>query len=153
MKRSIVDTNLIVLLLSYRNAPHLIGKHRRIRKYDQNLAVKLVELMDDRSVFLVPVPVVTEASNLLGDEHQSMLPGAAQSLQEFCLSDRVEVLSAPSETILGTSEYLKFGFADAGILYLAWKENAEVLTDDFRLAGALRSAGKPTTNLLSEAFR
>ena len=66
MTTLVLDSNLLVLLIAGMASRSYVGKHRRLRDYDQSDFDTLFEIVEAASQIIVTPHVLTETSNLLG---------------------------------------------------------------------------------------
>jgi hypothetical protein len=93
--------------------------------------------------------ILTEASNHLGSGQQQPVPNSTQALGRYILS--LEEIYQPSHEVIGISEYLSVGLADAAIISCAprlRKEKVKVFTQDWELFGRLADYGVECVNIM-----
>lgn len=145
MKKVLIDTNLLVLFIAGALKPSLIGHHRRLRSFSTEDFNRLNRMVREYHVHVSTPNVLTEASNLLGSEHQQITQGAAEALCLYAAG--LDEIYQPSRDIMRETAYTKLGLADATILQTALLNDVEVLTVEFPLHNILTSLGGTSLNL------
>ena len=145
MKKVLIDTNLLVLLIAGELKPSLIGHHRRLRSFSTDDFSRLHRMVREYHVHVSTPNVLTEASNLLGAEDQQITQGAAEAL--FFYAAGLDEIYQPSRDIMREAAYTKLGLADATILQTALLNDVDVLTVEFPLHNILTSLGGTSLNL------
>ncbi len=129
----LLDSGPLILFLSGNLRPDLVGK----RKTKQHTLAQFDRL--EREVAIlgkhISLPnVLTEASNHLGAGTQQAVNGAARALSAYILS--LDEIYQPSKDVVGISEYMNVGLADAAIISCVpalKKRNVRVFTQDYEL--------------------
>jgi hypothetical protein len=127
MQSLIIDTNILVLLIVGTLERDLIRTHRRTRSFAPQDYDLLQLTMGRYGRLLTTHGVLTEASNLMGNDFHQEIAG---TLIAVC-SPLVEVIH-PKETVFAQEGFARLGFADSSILG-ALDEDTVVLTDDVDL--------------------
>ncbi len=140
----LIDTNLLLLYAVGLCNPGLLARFKRTNQYTPD-DFQLVREAAEGFPRLVTTPhILAEVSNLAidrgtsGRPHVAFLVGVLQAAHEVYIH---------KDDILGSDVFGRFGATDAGIIDLAKRERYLVLTDDFAVAGYLRSAGRFALNL------
>lgn len=139
----LIDTNILLLLFVGNFERRLIARFKRTAKFgpeDHDLVTGLFPLFER----IVTTPnILTEVSNLAGQLESHQKPGYfAAFARSMALLEEQYI---PSVDIGRMTEFDRLGLTDAGILRVA-RGGYLVLTDDFRLAGLLDSAGVAVLN-------
>jgi len=140
MQSLLVDTNILVLLIIGTWDRDSVGTHRRTETFAPRDYDLLRAEMGRFGRVLTTQPVLTEASNLMGNDfHEDV----ADTLVRVCLPF-VEVVR-PKETVFQAKGFARLGFADASIL-AALDADTVVLTDDVSLYAQVWYLGNEAIN-------
>lgn len=93
--------------------------------------------------------VLTEASNHLGAGQQQPVEGSARALSAYILN--LEEIYQPSKEVVGISEYMSVGLADAAIMSCVSrlkKEKVRVFTQDWELYNRLSKYEVDCVNIM-----
>lgn len=147
ISRIALDTNLLLLWIIGSIAPEQIGRHKRLKTYNNDDFKLLGRLLDSRQVVVTP-NAMTELSNLarqgtfgrLADEISNAICMFAAIHDEIYVASNVAVV-AP--------EFRWLGLADVIWLESAGKDIA-ILTVDAKLYDAALKRHLPATNFNNE---
>ena len=147
-KSVLLDSNLLLVFLSGSLSPRLFGQFKRVSAYTLDDYELLVRLLGAFTTLLTTPHILTEVSNL------------ANSLPEWLKADWNRNFAAliasqhdtpglrerwtPASELAQLPEFLAFGISDAALTELS--SDALIVTEDYRLAGVLRSQGVPVLN-------
>jgi len=147
-KRVLLDSNLLLVLLTGAIGVGLFAKFERVSQYtfeDYELLLRI--LSSFRSLLTTP-HILTEVSNLA-----NKLSGADRNhwysnLAALCASERHEngllEIWAPAAKLAAMPEFVDFGITDCAVAQIA--SDGLVITDDHRLSGVLNSRGIAVLN-------
>ena len=125
-----IDTGPLLLFLvgSYRR--ELIGKAKRIKKYDVTQYDILIQFLSGRKIYVTP-GVIAEVTYFAGDIERLNL----ENFIKCNLSSLKEMgeIHIPLNSIIETNEIIKFGYTDTTLFKGAHVNNGEILTDDHPL--------------------
>lgn len=129
MAKLLVDTNVLMLLLIGRWDRTRISRFRRTDRFDAADFDKLEAHLRRYAGLVTTAPVLTEASNLMGNAfHQTI----ARTVVEVCSGFDEHV--AAKERIFVDGAFARLGFGDSSILVAAEADRElVVLTDDIGL--------------------
>jgi hypothetical protein len=130
----VIDTQLLLLLWIGSFDRSLVGRFKRIQKYEESDFDLLLNLVA-RCPRLVTTPnVLTEVSNLAGQLPEEM---AEEFRDEFRLAvKKLDERLLKSEDIVEDAAFLRLGLADGTIINLA-RQKKLVITDDLPLYAQL----------------
>jgi hypothetical protein len=140
MKRVLLDTNVLMLLVIGSLSRDLIGTHRRTQQFtpsDFDLLQGRLQVYDP--VITTPA-ILTELSNLMWNDFHEIV---SQTMINVC-RPFVELIS-PKEEVFAAEGFDRLGFADASILASLDPETT-VLTDDVALYLQVLYMGKEAIN-------
>jgi len=143
MRSVILDTNLLLLLVVGETDRKMIGRHKRLRAYQEE-DFDWVQNAVKVSKGLVFCPnIVTETSNLVRYAPTSDAALVAQALK--VILEQFPEHYVPSQQAATRTEYTRLGVTDAVLLALA-ETHATLVTDDLDLALAAAYAGADVIN-------
>lgn len=123
----LIDTNILVLLVIGTWDRHAVPHHRRTAIFTTADYSRLRRELAKYRRMLTTQGVLTEASNLMGNEfHQRVAP----TMVQLCIA--WEEVGPAKEVVLQDRGFPRLGFADASIL-ASLVEGLVVLTDDVQL--------------------
>ena len=128
MKRVLLDTNLLLLLIVGNYDASSIETFKRTRNSSRDDFARLENFLSSFGSIMTTPSVMTEASNLLGNEHFHRLFSTA--MIEVCTP--FDEIHQPKATIFACQAFERLGFADASLLLAADAETT-LLTDDLSL--------------------
>ena len=141
-KDILLDTNLLLLFLVGSFERQRIHKFKRTAEFSEADFDLLARFLQEFRKILTTPHILTEVSNLTNS-----LPSHLQKLWSTHFARQtnafLEIFEA-SEMLMKRGVFHQFGLADAAIHSLS--SDALVLTEDFRLAGFLRSENLPVLN-------
>lgn len=144
MTKYLIDTNLLVLLVLGGSDRSLIGRHKRLKNFDQVDFDGLETILRDATVLVTLPYILAETSNLIGVGKRDASLDAMNRFEFFIRqADEYEV---KSEAIIGSPYFRRFGLTDTAIIHLI-RDRVHVLTVDHALCGILDDVGIKTTNL------
>lgn len=138
----LVDTNLLLLLFLGTYDRRQIDTNSRLQAYTQKDFELLVDVLSNFQPLVTTSNILTEVSNL-----SNAIPEKSCEAYFSAFASRLRLLEeqhVASSTAL-QSRWARFGLTDAGIATIA-KNRYLVITDDFRLSGALQNDGIDTLN-------
>lgn len=143
MPAVLLDANLLVLLVAGLSSREYIGKHRRLRDYNEDDFDLLIEFINSKPAVIVTPNILTEASNLLsaiGEPARSHIAGTFQQLVVTLEERFVQSVRAAEHP-----EFQRLWLTDAAIL--AELDNSHVLlTADLNLYLAASARGYTAVN-------
>lgn len=139
----IIDTQLLLLLWVGSFDRSLVGRFKRIKKYEESDFDLLVDVIT-RCPRLVTTPnVLTEVCNLAGQLPEET---AEEFRNEFRLAvKKLDERLLRSEEVVEDKAFLRLGLADGTIINLA-RQKMLVLTDDLPLYAQLVEENLPAIN-------
>jgi hypothetical protein len=144
MKRIILDTNLLVLLVVGLADEKLISKHKRIQKNFMLEDFELLKLFLEPYQQIVVTPhILAETSNLvslIGDPDKSRI---MRILGAFI--GELEEIQHPSKSAVNSPHFVRLGLTDCMILEIL-QEDLPLLTVDFDLYFQALSSGRDVFN-------
>jgi hypothetical protein len=144
MPRAIIlDTNLLVLLVTGLTNPEYIAKHKRLQAYDKDDFIILEKILDTYSNITLCPNVLSETSNLLRYVGEPIRSEIAAKLHELIDGLGEEYIS--SAAAADQADYLRLGLTDAVLIKLA-ETGSDLLTDDLPLYLAAVGRGLSATN-------
>jgi hypothetical protein len=139
----VLDSNLLVLLVVGLTDPHLIGRHKRLKAYDQDDLSLLQNLLAQAGRIVVTPNTLTETSNLLAYIEE---PARSRIREAFRLLIRaVDEEFVPSRTAAEALEFRWLGLTDAALLEVT-DESYTLLTADLDLYLASLKRGASALN-------
>lgn len=141
--RVVLDTNLALLLAVGAYDLGFISKHKRTRAFDEKDFHLLDELLA-KSQIIFTTSILTETSNL--SRHVTPPARDAISLILREIIYKLGEFPLESNVAAGHSDFIRLGLTDAGILEVASKEKAAIVTDDLDLYLAALSSGLDVVN-------
>jgi predicted nucleic acid-binding protein len=139
----ILDTNLLVLLVTGLTNPDYIAKHKRLQAYNKEDFRILERILEAYSTITLCPNVLSETSNLLRhmvDPIRSELLATMHGIVRNVGEEYVE-----SRVAMERADYHRLGLADVVLMQLA-ETGVELLTDDLALYLAALGRGLPATN-------
>lgn len=128
--------------------PDLVGTGKT-KQHTSKMFEKLdSELLQFNNHISLP-NVLTEASNHLGAGQQQPVEGSARALSAYILN--LEEIYQPSKEVVGISEYMSVGLADAAIMSCVSrlkKEKVRVFTQDWELYNRLSKYEVDCVNIM-----
>lgn len=127
MRRIVIDTNLLVLLVVGLTDRKLIDKHKRLQQFEQDDFDLLISLLAKFDQIFVTPHIVTETCNLI-----SQIGDPAKSLVREKLAFLLDTLKEefqPSSEVAKHNSFLRLGLADCAILDLIKTETPFVTAD------------------------
>lgn len=140
--RLLLDTNVLLLLLTGIVRPDRIGG-KRLEQFISDDFLRVASWAAEVPDHISLPNILTEASNLLGDERQELWPGGRQALAQYVSS--VDEVYVPSQRVVARAEYLRLGLTDAAIYDLADKQVC-VVSVDHHLCNRLNLNGVDVRN-------
>lgn len=148
MASVLLDSGPLVLFLCGSLRPDLVGTGKT-KQHTLKMFQKLdAEILKLRNHISLP-NILTEASNHLGAGQQQSVDGSAHALSVYIL--KLEEIYQPSKEVIGISEYMSVGLADAAIISCVprlKKEKVRVFTQDWELYNRLSNFGVDCVNIM-----
>jgi hypothetical protein len=149
-KSVLLDSNLLLVLVTGTVGTHLFGTFERVRKYGVDDFELLARILSHFTVLVTTPHIITEVSNLAnklwGPYREEWYSRLALLLTQKTGNASVDERWEPSKHLAGMPEFVVFGITDCALTDLA--PGVLVLTDDYRLAGILRGKGMDVLNFL-----
>lgn len=134
MKGLLVDTNLLLLYLAGSYDQRLIGRFKRIAKYNATDFIRVSSMIGLAGALVSTPHILTEVSNLSMQmperDYQAYFRWVART------GNAINERQIEAQRIFSNEHFPKLGITDSGILELA-PNSYLVLTDDFPLANRL----------------
>lgn len=143
MRRLIIDTNLLLLLVIGSTADNLIAKHKRTRAFTQGDLVLLERFMSGFREIVVTPGILAEVSNLSAQIGEPLRTSVMETVG--CLVARVSENHVPGISVVDSRCFIRLGLVDASILEV-YQEGDHLLTDDLDLWIEAVTSGKVATN-------
>lgn len=128
--------------------PDLVGS-RKTKQHTKNQFLRLDSEVKEFKKHISLPNILTETSNHLGAGRQQAVDGAAYALSLYIHA--LEEIYQPSKYVIGYSEYMNVGLADAAICSCVTRlrENkVRVFTQDHELYGRLSSQQVDCVNIM-----
>lgn len=141
-KTILLDSNLLLVLLTGSVGTHLFGRFKRVNEYSVDYEF-LIELVRHFRVLETTPHILTEVSNLAGTLSDQYRDDWFENLAAWIKTDqgntgfRENYIAA--KELVNDREFIEFGITDSAIAKLG--PEVLVLTDDYRLSGTLRKNG------------
>jgi hypothetical protein len=147
-KSVLLDSNLLLVLLSGSLDPRLFGRFKRVSAYTLKDYDLLVRLLSSFSILLTTPHILTEVSNLANSLPERFKPDWYRNIAALIASEQEtpglrEQWTAAAE-LAQMPEFEAFGITDAALTNLS--SEALIVTEDYRLSGVLRSQGIAVLN-------
>lgn len=147
-KSVLLDSNLLLVYLTGAIGTHLFGRFKRVSEYTIQDYELLVQLLRAFKVLSTTPHILTEVSNLAnslsGSYRQDWYTNFAELMAIEQEGAGVRESWIPAKQLAILPEFLEFGITDCAIIHFAL--DTLVITDDYRLSGALRSQGFDVLN-------
>ena len=147
-KSILLDSNLLLVFLAGSLSPHLFRQFKRVSTYTLDDYELLVRLLSAFNTLLTTPHILTEVSNLANSLPEWLKPDWQRNFAALIASEQdtpgLRERWTPATELAQIPEFLAFGIADAAVTELS--SDALVVTEDYRLSGALRSKGIPVLN-------
>jgi hypothetical protein len=143
MRRLIIDTNLLLLLVVGSTADNLIAKHKRTRTFTPEDLVLLELFLSGFHEIVVTPGILAEVSNLSAQIGEPLRTSIMQTVGR--LVAQVSENHVPGISVVGSRCFVRLGLVDASILE-AFQEGDHLLTDDLDLWIEATNSGKAATN-------
>jgi hypothetical protein len=143
MPAVLLDSNLLILFIAGTTSRDYLGKHRRLRDYDELDFELLLEFLSKRSGIILTPNTLTEASNLvsqIGEPARTHLAGTFRRLVTTLEERYVESRRAAEQP-----DFPRLWLTDSALLHELANEHV-LLTADFELFGAARRRGLDAVN-------
>ena len=143
MRRIVIDTNLLVLLVVGLTDRKFIDKHKRLQQFEQDDFDLLTNLLSEFDQIFVTPHIITETCNLI-----SQIGDPAKSLVRKTLASLLDTLKEefqPSVEVAKHNSFLRLGLTDCAILDLIQKETPFVTAD----LGLYLAASKVNNNVVN----
>jgi hypothetical protein len=147
-KSVLLDSNLLLVFLSGSIDPNLFGRFKRVSAYTLKDYDLLVRLLGFFTILLTTPHILTEVSNLANSLPERIKPEWNRHFAALIASQQdtpgLRERWVPAAELALMSEFAAFGITDAALSALSVE--ALVVTEDYRLSGALRSQGVQVLN-------
>jgi hypothetical protein len=147
-KGIVLDSNLLLVFLSGAQSIALFGRFKRLGDYTVGDYDLLVRLLDSFRTLVLTPHILTEVSNLANSLPESSKEdwyrkfAALLTLRSRQIA--VQEKWVPAAELAAMPEFVPFGITDTALAQLS--PEALVVTEDYRLSGALRKRGIPVLN-------
>jgi rRNA-processing protein FCF1 len=147
-KSVLLDSNLLLVFLSGPLGANVFKAFKRISDYSFTDYELLVRLLRSFSILVTTPHILTEASNLANSltgryKHDWFMNFAALISSERTAIG-VRERWTPAAELAKLPEFVRFGLTDTALAHFS--SEALVVTEDYRLSGALASRGIPVLN-------
>jgi len=141
-RTAILDSNLLVLWITYRLGFAAFHHFKRVKSYSYQDALLLEWLISQFKSIATTSYVLAETSNLANELYGAQRESWFEELAKFAvITDEAHVATK----IVGLSDQIvRFGVADAALSYLSDKYT--LITAEYRLSGYLEEAGQQVVN-------
>lgn len=145
MRPLLLDTNLLLLYLVGGKDPLLIANSRRLNAYEESDYYLLISFIEQESFdsFVSTPHILTEASNLLGQEKERIKSVGREAIREYIQHCKEIVCAA--DLLVDEPEFQRLGLTDVAIK-MASRLPVFVLTVDALLYHHLSSEGLDAVN-------
>jgi hypothetical protein len=147
-KKVLLDSNLLVVLLTGAFDASLFGRFKRVSRFTADAYDFLVRFVRSFSTLLTTPHILTEVSNLANSLQGWQKVGWIENFAALISSDgsagRLREHWSPASNLAQTTEFSAFGITDAALSDLS--SDALVVTEDYRLSGVLRRKGRDVIN-------
>lgn len=147
-KRVLLDSNLLLVFLTGSFDEQLFGRFKRVSAYSIEDYRLLIRVLGYFRVLITTPHILTEVSNLANSLPERIKPDWHRSFGALLAAqDRFPNFLErwiPALQLAITPEFSAFGLTDAGVSALS--AEALVVTEDYRLSGALRQRGLSVLN-------
>ncbi|MGC1463942.1 MAG: hypothetical protein WA802_17205 [Terracidiphilus sp.] len=147
-KSVLLDSNLFLVFLAGSVNPRLFGQFKRVSTYTIQDYELLVRLLGAFTTLLTTPHILTEVSNLANSLPGWLKPDWSRNFATLIASQHdkpgLRERWSPANELAQMPEFLAFGITDAALTELC--SEALVVTEDYRLSGALASQGIPILN-------
>ncbi len=143
MRRLIVDTNLLLLLVVGSTADGLIQKHKRTRTFTPQDLALLERFLGGFNDIVVTPGILAEVSNLSAQIGEPLRSSIMQTVGRLVAQIRED--HVPGISVIESRCFIRLGLVDASILE-ACQEGDHLLTDDLDLWIEAVNSGKTATN-------
>jgi len=147
-KSVLLDSNLLLVFLSGLLGTHVFHRFKRISDYTIRDYELLVRLLGCFTVLLTTPHILTEVSNLANSLKGPYKRDWYLNLATLIGSEQgpagLREKWIPATELAGMPEFVAFGITDAALAKLS--SEALVITEDYRLSGALKGKGTPVLN-------
>jgi hypothetical protein len=142
-KSILLDSNLLLVYLSGALGASFFRRFKRVSEYGMEDYELLVRLLKSFTILLTTPHVLTEVSNLANSLPSTYKQDWNLNLETLIASARHPVGMreswTPAAELVESPDFSAFGITDAALSRLS--AEALIVTDDYRLSGALRSRG------------
>jgi len=135
VKKIVIDTNLLVLLVVGLTDRSLIEKHKRTKSFEKDDYDLLTNVLSNYDQIVVTPHILTEASNLVSQIGEPAMSTLRKTLSALLETQKEEY--EPSIEVSRHHTFLRLGLTDGAILSLIGNEIPLITTDlDLYLAAA-----------------
>lgn len=142
-----LDSNLLLVLIAGSLGAQLFKSFKRVSDYRMEDYELLVTLLQSFTVLITTPHVLTEVSNLANSLRESYKYDWYTYFAALVGSEKnigVREQWIPAAELAQKPEFLPFGLTDTALAELT--SQALVVTEDYRLSGALKNRGIPVLN-------
>ena len=140
-KTAILDSNLLVLLITFRLGLPLIS-FKRVKTFTEQDVRLLMWLLSQFKGVATTSYVLAETSNLANELSGAVRNAWYKELATFAtVTNEAHVAT---QTLGSLSETVRFGVADSALSYLS--ERYTLITSEYRLSGYLQDLGRQVLN-------
>ncbi len=147
-KNVLLDSNLLLVFLSGALGARFFARFKRVSDYKMADYELLVRLLKSFTVLLTTPHVLTEVSNLANSLPESYKQNWFSNLAALIASQQQPIGMredwTPAADLVKSPDFAGFGITDAALCKLSGE--ALLVTDDYRLSGALKNRGIPVLN-------
>ena len=147
-KAILLDSNLLLVFITGTVGAHLFGRFERVRNYTFRDYELLVQLLHSFRTLKTTPHILAEvgslANKLSGSYREDWYANLAKVVRSAQERIQVNEMWMPAKELAEMPEFISFGVTDSAIVGLA--SEALVITDDYRLSGALRLKGIDVLN-------
>ncbi len=134
---TIIDSNLLLLYFVGACDEDRISSFKRTNTYTKDDYSLLCRYIEQFKEVLTTPQILTEVSGFLNQLGSDLKPSFYKTFSEQVESFRESYRE--SKVLSKSSDFIKYGLTDTGIIEGAMENEMLVLTDDFRLSGYLNS--------------
>ncbi|WP_367874129.1 hypothetical protein [Luteolibacter sp. Populi] len=143
MRRLIVDTNLLLLLVVGSTGLELIGKHKRTRVFTTEDFLLLEVFLEGFKEIVVTPGILAEVSNLSAQIGEPLRSSVMHTVGRLIASVRENHVAGVA--VVDSRCFVRLGLVDASILEV-YQDGDHLLTDDLDLWIEAVNSGKLATN-------
>jgi len=150
VRKIVVDTNLLVLLVVGLTDRTLITKHKRTRSFELADFDLLTQFLSNFDEVVVTPHILTEASNLVSQIGEPILSAVRHTFSTLLETQREEF--QPSHIVANHNLFIRLGLTDCAVLNLVKDKTPLITVDlDLYLAAAATNSNAENFNHLRAA--